>query len=232
VAKAALKKEKWSTEWFWMQSMTDKDKWALTHIPEDDLHAPFIKRMSKNSDGSYSYYVYRNQKCIGAIRGKDQDKCLKECMARAKLGRMPQELIDSDKRVQAYVSDKSRPIDVFKKLSVEEKDTIANVYPWAVPKKSELDAKGVKVKITRDDLLSKGEKKAASLTLPMESKIVRVRDGNPKSENTAPWKRWHLMFSYADGGKTVEEFIKGGGNPTTLKNAVAMGWVTVKGMKA
>lgn len=229
---AALKKD--DRPWIWMQSMTDKDKWALDHIPDGDIHAPYIKRMSKNSDGTYSYYVYRNQKCIGAIRGKDQEKCLVDCRTRAKLGQMPKELVESDKRVQEYVNSKTRDIDVFKKFTEDERATIANVYPWAVPKKSELDAKKIKVKVTRDDLLTKGEKKATALAdeLPMDSKIVRERDGNPKKEGTPPWKRWQFMFSYADGGKTVGEYVKAGGNPTTLRNGITMGWVKVKGMKA
>jgi hypothetical protein len=54
---------------------------------------------------------------------------------------------------------------------------------------------------------------------------------NPKKEGTDPWKRWQFMFSYADNGKTVGEYVKEGGNPTTLKNGVKMGWVKVKGMK-
>jgi hypothetical protein len=107
------------------------------------------------------------------------------------------------------------------------------VYPWALPKKSDLDAKKIKVKIDRTDLQTKGEKKAAALKdeLPMDSKIIRERDGNPKKEGTDAWKRWQTMFSYADGGKTVGDYVTDGGNPTTLRNGVAMGWVKVKGMK-
>jgi hypothetical protein len=231
VAKAAaLKKDK--REWIWLQSMVDKDKWSLDHIPENDIHAPYIKRMSKNSDGTYTYYVYRNQKCLGAIRGKDQDKCLTECRVRAKLGKMPQELIDANKRVLEYVDSKERDVNVFKKFTEDERATIANVYPWAVPKKTDLDAKKIKTKTTRTDLQTKGEKKAEAMAaeLPMDSKISRERDGNPKKEGTDPWKRWQFMFSYADNGKTVGEYVKEGGNPTTLKNGVKMGWVKVKGM--
>jgi hypothetical protein len=232
LAKAAMKKSD-KRDWIWLQSAVNKDKWALDHIPAGDIHAPYIKRMSKNSDGSYSYYVYRNQKCIGSIKGKDQERCLNECRKRAQEGKIPDHVIESDKRLQAYVNDKNRDVNVFKKFTEEEQAWIANVYPWAMPKKSELDAKKIKVKVTRDDLMSKGEKKAAAMAteLPMDSKIIRERDGNPKKEGSPPWKRWQTMFSYADGGKTVGEYVKDGGNPTTLKNAVLQGWVKVKGMK-
>lgn len=234
MAKASLKKEKWTQDWMWVQSTVDKDKWALTFIPDGDIHAPYIKRMSKNSDGSYSYYVYRNQKCIGAIRGKDEAKCLKECLQRAKEGKVPAEAVKAHERIMEYVNNKSRDIEQFKKFTEDDRVWIANVYPWCVPKKSDMDAKKVKApKTTRGDLQSKGEKKAEQMAaeLPMESKIVRERDGNPKKENTDPWKRWQFMFSYADNGKTVGEYVKEGGNPTTLKNGVKMGWVKVKGMK-
>jgi len=233
VAKAALKQGKWKPEWTWVQSTVNRDKWALTHIPEGDIHAPYIKRMSKNSDGTYSYYVYRNQKCVGSIRGKDEARCLADCRKRAELGKMPDHLVESDKKVLAFVNDKSRDVHIFKGFTEEEKAIVANVYPWALPKKSDLDAKKIKVATTRTDLQTKGEKKAAALKddLPMDSKIVRERDGNPKKEGTPPWKRWQTMFSYADGGKTVGEYIRDGGNPTTLRNGVNMGWVKVKGMK-
>lgn len=233
MAKAALKDKKWTQEWIWVQSTVDRDKWSLTFIPDGDIHAPYIKRMSKNSDGSYSYYVYRNQKCIGSIRGKDEKQCLADCRKRAMEGKIPQSVLDSDKKIQEYVNSKTRDIDVFKKFTEDERATIANVYPWAVPKKSELEAKKIKVKVTREDLQTKGEKKATALAaeLPMDSKIVRERDGNPKKEGTDPWKRWAFMFSYADNGKTVGEYVTAGGNPTTLKNGVKMGWVKVKGMK-
>ena len=231
MAKAALASTL-DKDWMWVQSTVDKDKWALTHIPKGDIHAPYIKRMSKNSDGSFTYYVYRNQKCIGAIRGKDEAKCLKECRDRAKQGKIPKEVVETHERLQLYVNNKERDVNEFKKFSEDDQAWIANVYPWAVPKKSDLDAKKIKVKSTRADLQTKGEKKADALAteLPMDSKIERLRDGNPKKESSSAHGRWKFMFAYADGGKTVGEYIKDNGNPTTLRNAVAAKWVKVKGL--
>lgn len=224
MAKAAMTKNK-PREWIWLQSMTDKDKWSLDHIPDGDAHAPRITRSSKNTDGSYAYFVYRDAKYIDAC------PTLVEAQKVARTGKMRQDRIDSIARIKKFVDNGNRDAEAFKKLNKHEQQVVADVYPGAMPKRSEMEAKGVKApRMTRDDLKTKAEKRAEKVTLPLESKIARVRDGNPKKEGTDPWKRWQLMFAYADESKSVEEFIKAGGNPTTLKNAVAQGWVKVKGM--
>ena len=220
-------------EWMWMQSMTDKDKWSTTMIPTGDVHAPRISRMSKNSDGSYTFAVYRNCKFIGCTRG-NSDAALEDAKQLAREGKVREDTLKKGDRIRRYLDEAgNRPgnADAFKRFTKAEQQLIAETYPWAMPRRSEMAAKGIKTETTRTDLQTKGEKKAAELgdKLPMDAKIQRLKDGNPKKEGSAPYPRWSLMFSYADNGKTVGEFIKGGGNPTTLKNAILQKWVKVKG---
>lgn len=211
--------------WLWMQSTTDKDRWGIDHIPAGESHAPYIKRMSQNSDGSYSFYVYRNSKCIGAP--KDFDKAI----AMAESGKPNEQAQRDMAAVRRYVQDFPRNAEEFKKLSTYGQTVVANESPWTMPGRRELETKGVKVKahVIRNDLKSGGEKKAEALALPMDSKIERLRDGNPKKEGSDAWGRWEVLFAHCEG-QTVGEFIKNHGNPTTLKNAVTKGWVKVKGM--
>jgi hypothetical protein len=208
----------------WMWAQTAKDRWVCTVIPKGETHAPTIRELSLNSDGTRSYAVMRNGRALGAPRSLELAK------QRAFEGVIPQRLLDSEKRLQKYLNEGNRSADEFKKLTKEEQGAVANVYPWAMPRKSELDAKGVKVKgtVVRDDLLSTNEKKAVKAALPMDSKIERIRDGNPKKEGTDAWGRWEIMFSH--DGQTVASYIKNHGNPTTLINACAKGWVKVKGI--
>lgn len=49
---------------------------------------------------------------------------------------------------------------------------------------------------------------------------------NPKKEGTSAYKRWALLMSH--DGKTVGEFLKAKGNPTTLANAIKSGHVTLE----
>lgn len=67
-----------------------------------------------------------------------------------------------------------------------------------------------------------------NLELAPTAKLQRARDGNPKKEGTEAYPRWALMFEHCDKGSTVAQFEKAGGNTTTLKNAIFMGWAKVQ----
>jgi hypothetical protein len=223
VAKAALKvlKDR-AREWIWLQSMTDKDKWSLDHVPDGESHAPRIKLMSENSDRSKTFYVYRDMKPIGARKNLEDAKKL------ARAGKPDPEVQKDHRAMLDYVDKGDRDVALFKKLSATSQKAIADIYPWALPRKTDMDAKGVRVKTTRTDLKNKSEVRAEKLALPMESKI-KVLKPNPKKEGSAPFARWTLLYQH--DGKTVEDFIKQGGNPTTLANAVKAKCVQVKGME-
>jgi hypothetical protein len=209
-------------DWTWVNDKSNKDLWTLSRIPEGEANAPYIKRSSKNSDGSHTFWIYRNGKYI------DSSFDLEEAKKIAKTGAMrPERLLAVDK-IRRYLKDTPRDAAAFAKLHEREKQAVTDVYPWAVPRKSDLEKKGVSApRVTRGDLLTKQEKKAQDL--PMDSVIKRLKPKNPKKENTDAWTRWELLFQH--DGKTIGEFVKNHGNPTTLRNAVRSGHVSAEGVK-
>jgi hypothetical protein len=207
-------------EWIWLQSMNDKERWSLTFIPPGEDRAPFIKRMSKNSDGSYTFYVYRNGKCLGAT------KTLEKAQALGKSGKVDTTAIEDNKAMLKYVDTGDRSAALFAKLSKVSQLTIANVYPWAMPRRLDMEAKGVKhVPTARTDLLSNREKAATrSNKWNMEQKIKRKdKTPNPKKQGSIQWQRWEIV--HACDGKTVAEFFSKGGDKYGLEGALDHGWI-------
>jgi hypothetical protein len=64
-------------------------------------------------------------------------------------------------------------------------------------------------------LLSRLEKK----------KLKRIRAGNPHKPGSAPRARWSSLFKSAKQGASVADYISAKGNPRTLKNAMAQGYI-------
>lgn len=212
VAKAATKTAPRRDEWTWMQSTNDKDRWSTTQIPGEDIHAPYIKRMSKNSDNSWTFYVYRNQRCLGATRHMDTAKGLKLAQDMARVGKPDPKVAADYKLLMAYVEAKEFTAEKFKALSEVNQKTVANVYPWAMPSNRKLDLAGVKKPASvRTDLMSGREKTAIkSGKYNLDATIKRIKDGNPKKEGSGQHARWVTVFAF--DGKTVREFLNGGGD--------------------
>lgn len=57
--------------------------------------------------------------------------------------------------------------------------------------------------------------------------VIQFPGDNPKKEGTGPHGRWKFLKDHH--GKTVEVFLKGGGNPVTLANALKSKHATLKG---
>lgn len=107
---------------------------------------------------------------------------------------------------------------------------------WLVPdgtRRSEKDVEDTlahwRAKLTEHENRAKEskQKRHAKKDVASDSSAVIIFEGdNPKKAGTAPHKRWELLRTHSD--KTVAEFLEAGGNPTTLKNAVAGGYVILK----
>ena len=233
MAKATVKKVRVSTKdddaWMWQVSANDKERWSTTRIPDGDIHAPFIKRLSKNSDGTYSFVVYRNQRCIATTREKTSDAGLEKAKARARSGEMNTASIAEHKLLVAYTKDTPRDAGAFKKLSESNKRTCADAYPWALPSARAMEDKGVKhVATTRTDLMGNREKAAVkSGKHNMDAVIKRIKkDGNPKKAGSIQWQRWEIVFGH--DGKTVREFFAKGGDKYGLEGALELGWIKLE----
>lgn len=222
MARAATRKKDTDTGYEWTWHTPDKDSWTLTHIPDGECCAPRIKRSGKNADGSYTYWVYRDSRYIDAVFDLEEAKKI------AKIGKMRPERLLAIEKIRKYLKETPRDAVAFAKLHEREKQAVTDAYPWAVPTKSSMEKNGVKAPRTmRGDMLTKQEKKAQDL--PMDSVIKRLKPKNPKKENTDAWTRWELLFQH--DGKTIGEFVKNHGNPTTLRNAVRAGYVSAEGVK-
>jgi hypothetical protein len=227
VAKAALKttKVRNDDQWQWMQAINDKERWSVIRIPDGDIHAPYIKRMSKESDGTWTFYVYRNQKCLGCTKDKISDKALEAAKVLARSGKPNDRAAKDYKEMLAYVDSKTRDAEEFKKLSKVSQITVANVYPYAMPSNRAMEEKGVKhVATKRTDLMGKHEKAAAkSGKWNLDQKIQRIKDGNPKKEGSVQRMRWELVFGH--DGKTLREFFAKGGDKYGLEGTLEFGYI-------
>ena len=209
------------TKWKWTNAKDDKDLWTA-RPPAGEKYEPRIKRLSKNSDGSYTFCVYRNNNYV------DCDTDLEKAKVIAERGTMRPERVLAIEKVRKYLKSKERNAGEFAKLTEAQRRLVTDQYPWAVPKRSELEKTGVKApRAMRGDMLTKQEKKAQDL--PEDSVIKRLNPKNPKKENTDAWTRWELLFQH--DGKTIGDFIRAHGNPTTLRNAVRSGHVSAEGVK-
>jgi hypothetical protein len=205
--------------WKWRVHSTDKNLW-LTEKPDVS-----IKRLSKNSDGSYTFMIYRGGRYIDCTNDLEEAKVV------AEKGVMRPERILAIEVIRKYIKETPKNADAYAKLTKIQQQTIVDSYPWLVPSKAALEGKkGVKVtsvNSVRTDLKSKNEQKAEGL--PLDALIKLAKGGkNPKKEGSDAWSRWQLLFQHE--GKTVGVFIAAHGNPTTLRNAVKSGHVAVEGM--
>lgn len=219
---SAKKKSDESYDWVWFNTPSNKDNWTLSHIPDGETCAPRIWRSSRNADGSHTFFVYRDGKYV------DCENDLEKAKKLAKVGKMRPERLLAVERIRKYLKETPRDAVAFAKLPEREKQAVSDAYPWAVPTKSSLEKTGTKAPRTmRGDMLTKQEKKAQDL--PMDSVIKRLKPKNPKRENTDAWTRWELLFQH--DGKTIGEFVRAHGNPTTLRNAVRTGYVSAEGVQ-
>jgi hypothetical protein len=58
-----------------------------------------------------------------------------------------------------------------------------------------------------------------------KKKIKRVQTRNSKNAGTAARARWTSLFKSAKQGASVADYISAKGNPRTLKNAIAKGYI-------
>lgn len=227
MAKAALKgKNKDDRQWMWMQSMSDKDKWSITHIPSGELHAPYIKRMSKNSDGSWTFYVYRDGKCLGSTRHALSDKGLELAKKMCESGKADPKVAAQEKALRDYIDDREGwTAERYKALSETNQRVVVDMYPYAVPSNRKLEAAGVKKPLTqRTDLMNKHERNNhKSGKYPMDAIIKITKKGNPKREGTGQFMRWTIAIAH--DGKTVREMFNAGGDKFAIDQMTKAGYM-------
>ena len=219
------------------------EQWVTTSIPEGELCTPRITRSSKNEDGSYSFFCYRNAKAI-AVRGSLEE-------AKLACENPPEKGEDS---VLAYVTEHAGEIPPFLLLTPEERAAVRKVYPHAAPSRTKTlaalergdrgpedpgtaklraelaaQASGKAGRAARDAAGAVPKPKKEALA-QAQGKLVRTaKEGNPKKAGTGAHKRWEALFAACGG--TVKEYSDAGHNMETLANAVAKGYVKIEESK-
>lgn len=258
--------------WQWIEKEKGKI-WETPLIPEGDVCIASVKRsFSKELDGTFKFYAYRNGRILG--RRDTEPEAKKLCISGKADPR--------DDAVMFYVRNHSQDIPMFLRLSEKERQQVREHYRYDAPAQSRIvayekaakergygNAADVKdpstLKLlaelaakTKEDGVAPGKRASAKqapggrpakvrgpatpgggkkptkaerdqLELDPKAKLSRARDGNPKKEGTEAYPRWALMFEHCDKGSTVAQYEKAGGNITTLKNAIFMGWAKVEG---
>lgn len=198
-------------DWTWEQ--IKRDRWTTDKIPDGESCTPKITESSLDSKGERRFYCYRDNKYLGSHTTLEaaKDRC--------------------------WIGEMSRESEVF--IAFQEQHpgkvppglhfTEADWHEWKRHNPTGPGSAHQAEKVERNTmkLVLKAEKvKENAADLNVEAVIKRLKDTNPKTANTGPWKRWELMFRH--NGKTIRDFLANGGNPTTLKNAIKSGYVEAK----
>jgi hypothetical protein len=226
------------------------EHWISSNVPEGERHPARIRRSSKNSDGSYSFFCYRDAQAIAVVHDLAQAK---RACAKGKR----RELSDS---VIEYVEKHPREIPPFLLLTDGERRAVRAQYAYAAPAptrtmlamerrrgatdggddsdpgtralRAELESEGRRSAATGKATVAKVPKRVKGEAAPSpQGRLERVKDTNPKKPGSGAWKRWEVLFEHCKKGNTVAAFQAASGNMDTLANAVRAGYVSIKGEK-
>jgi len=245
--------------WGWIESEKGRI-WETPLIPEGDTCVATVKRsFSKELDSTFKFYAYRSGRVLGRRDTVDAAKKLAESgkadprddavalYAKNHSGDIPMFLRLSEKERQQvrqhyrYDAPAASKVEAFERAAVKRGLTAADMTdPGTVKLLEEMAAKDRGAAAAAGVERPKGRSAGSSATTKAEraavdvqdaAKLSSLRDGNPKKEGSAAWKRWDLLLDHARKGSNVGAFLKDGGNPETLRNAVLKGWVKMEGGK-
>jgi hypothetical protein len=229
----------------WTDDTVPGTGWISTTTPKGERVPARIRLSSRNSDGSYSYFCYRDADGIAIAKSLDEAK--RKC----EIGKQPK-LSDN---VLRYVEDHPLDIPWWLKLTDKERAAIRAQYPYAAPPASRVDRvlssivkKGrnggpdLSDPGTQKLLAEMAAKEAAGATAAAtgrvaakprttaletaEGRLVRLKEGNPKKPGTWAHKRWEALFAACD--KPASAYRLAGGNLETLANAISKGYVKIE----
>lgn len=226
-------------EFDWHERIRGQE-WLATK-PEKDTCPPRIRCSSKNTDGTYIYFCYRNGEYIGF--GKSLEDAQRFC----EKGEKDKSRDVTIAKIKHYVDKTPGEIPPWLLFTQEERNAVRAVTPWAAPSatkvrlslerprdpgvKEDPGTKRLREELAKEAAVRAGKEVAARPkrtdlqgTLA-DGKLVRLRDENPKAPGSAAHKRWEALFAACAKGLTVRQFEEAGGNPETLRNAIAKGYV-------
>lgn len=233
------------SSWAWSDADRPGVEW-LADVEGESLPAR-IRISSRNSDGSYSYFCYRDAQAIAVVH--DLEAAKRAC-ERGEDPRLSRSVMD-------YVEQHPNELPPFLALTQGERRAVRGQYPYALPPQRVLGRALDRERGLRDAgddsdpgtakvraALAAGRAEAAGgrvakgapparearAALPAGT-LVRVKDTNPKKAGTGAHKRWEAMFEHCARGSTVAAYEAAKLNMDTLANAVRSGHVSIKGGK-
>ncbi len=217
-------------------------EWVAEKTPGDERSPPRVRRSGLNSDGSYSYFCYRDGRAVAVVHDLET--------AKTACARGPNPKLSD--AVIRYVDEHPGEVPPFLLLTEAERRAARSQYPYAVPGAAKVRAalergnRGdagddadegtarLREELARSGTAPRGGKRAAvppkrsgEAAPSREGVMRRIRDGNPKKVGSGAYKRWEYMFEHCARGSTVAQYEEAKGNPETLANAVRAGYVKI-----
>lgn len=231
----------------WVDGEKRGVEWLSNTLPPGEKTPARIRISSRNSDGSYSYFCYRDARAVAVTHSLESAKAACERGPNPKL---------SDSVIE-YVDKHPGEIPPFLLLTDGERRAVRAQYGYAAPsatKVAAVERRGVRTdagddsdpgtkrlreQLAREASGSAGKRARAAEGVVAKPKVAKLagaagklvrldKPGNPKKAGTGAHKRWDALFAACAAASTVAAYETAGGNMETLANAIAKGYVKIE----
>jgi hypothetical protein len=227
---------------------TDNGGEWMSETVTNEIAPARIKVSSKNSDGTYSYFCYRNAKAIAVTRS------LEEAKAACERGHDPK-----TDNVLDYVKNNPGELPPFLMLTEAERKAVRAGYPYAAPAPRTIAAAEKKQALVMPPAPRAArfppnetpmmpmppedwEKPVKSKPVPAvpripiaddfppNARMVKIKDGNPKKPGTNRHIRWEVLMKFVAKGAAVAEYLAvKGSRASSIKDALELGYIKLEG---
>lgn len=225
----------------WSDAAAPGLEWLSTTVPKGEHSPARVRISSRNSDGSYSYFCYRNAEAVAVRRD------LKDAMRACEIGRQAK-LSDE---VLKYVIDHPLEIPPFLRLTEGERRAVRGQYPHAAPAPSAVrraEERGVRQGADPADpgtrrLLAELAARESAAPSGQRSTRAAKKDAladplarlcpvqgiiNPAKPGTKRHAGYEILLNCARSGSSVRDYLDAGGKDLRLAKAVRNGLVELK----
>lgn len=221
----------------WSDAAAPGLEWLSTTTPTGERAPARIRISSRNSDGSYSYFCYRDATAVAVA------KSLEEAMRKCELGKQAK-LSDE---VLAYVTNHPLEVPPFLALTEAERRAIRAQYPFVAPPQSRVQRamdRGASQDPGTKKLLAELAARESATSGGQRSTRAAKRDAladtgarltlgvagaaNPAKVGTKRHAGYEVLLSAARQGHTVRQYLDAGGKDLRLAKAVRNGLVELK----
>lgn len=236
----------------WIDGEKKGTEWLSDATPKGEIAPARIRISGRNSDGSYSYFCYRNARAVAVVRDpKDPKRGLEKAKDACERGPNPK-LSDN---VLEYVEQHPLDVPFWLRLTEGERRAVRTQYPYAAPSRS-AEARGLGRR-GRDSAADASDPGTRALLESM-ARAEGVRPGQPATVRRAkkaaledrearlgpvpgmtnPGKPgskraagYAIILDGAAKGRTVAEVLAAGANELRLAKCISKGYVELRPSK-